>query len=188
MRHAPIAMIAGLDLSLRGTGIALVPRDWDGDWAKVMTACVGLALPADASAGERLRRLRHLADSTTELLSRHRVSAVYVEGYSYGKQFQAHQLGELGGVVKLSVLEVLGVEPVSVAPLSARKTLLGGDFKVKGSKAAAAKALKVAGARFITGDEGDAFVVANHGLALLGARAVCLGSPPVVKARRVRAK
>jgi len=80
--------VAAFDLSLTQTGWAT----WDGD----VRRC-GTIRPKDVAMA-RLDRVRRevltIADGA---------ELVVIEGYSYGSGNQAHQLGELGGVVRLSL-------------------------------------------------------------------------------------
>lgn len=97
--------IVGLDLSLTATGIC------DRDGARVISS--------------RQRGMTRL-DDIVRLVEAHleRSYTVIVEGYSYASKNQAHQLGELGGVVRWR-LWTLGVEYVDVPPSALKKFATG---------------------------------------------------------------
>lgn len=163
-------IVVGLDLSLTATGVAAACAIcWSIDLSRVSTFAVGEKLPRDASAQLRASRLALITNKIVEYVAACECKNVFVEGYSYGKQFTAHQLGELGGAVKYALWERRGVAAMPVPPTSVRKFFLGRSGK--GSKDAVADALKKLSAPF-KGDEGDAFVVMNFGIAELGYRAM----------------
>jgi Holliday junction resolvasome RuvABC endonuclease subunit len=76
--------VIGLDLSLRATGVALPDRT--------------STIRAKGSGMERLRFIRdHVVDLTAD------ADLVVIEGYAYAARQQAHQIGELGGVVRYAL-------------------------------------------------------------------------------------
>lgn len=80
--------IVAFDLSLRRTGIA----DENG---------AGTYSPADGDRGmRRLMRIRNVV-----LQNSIGADLVVLEGYAFARPNQAHQLGELGGVVRLALYE-----------------------------------------------------------------------------------
>lgn len=98
--------VAGLDLSLSATGVAAT----DGV-VRVLTS--KLRGPA---------RLQELLDEIYVALAvgsscdhTRRPEIVGIEGYAYGKGNQAHQIGELGGVVRLMLYEH-GIPYVEIPP------------------------------------------------------------------------
>ena len=167
--------VAGLDLSLTGAAACVIPSDWGQDFRAVTTMRVGHGLARDASDADQLGRLMRLRAEVVDFLTKQRATHVFVEQYAFGAKSRAHALGELGGVVKVECLE-LGLPVRSVSPSEARKFLLGSlpkaDQKVKTQLAVYA-----AGApKSWSGDEVDAFVVANWGLSEIGERsAMVLG-------------
>lgn len=88
-----------LDPSLTKTGVAIGELDDDG--AHVLTTTV--------KTSERLRgaaRLHTILVGLSKLiLQPRRADLVAIENYAFGKANQAHQLGELGGVVRLWLYE-----------------------------------------------------------------------------------
>jgi len=95
---APGLRILGLDLSLTCTGYA------------THRAVNTLQPPAKLRGAERLAWIR---TALATLIAN--VHVVVLEGYAYGRAKQAHQLGELGGVVRL-VLHDRGIPFVEVPP------------------------------------------------------------------------
>lgn len=67
-------------------------------------------------------RLAEIRDRVLSHVNAHDV--VIVEGYSYASKNQAHQLGELGGVVRLCLHEH-GVQRVDVAPPTLKRFATG---------------------------------------------------------------
>lgn len=84
--------VVGIDLSLTATGIAYA----DGSTVTISTK--RLAGP---------ERLIHVRDAVRAALDVNEWAPdlVLVEGYAYGRPAQAHQMGELGGVVRVALHE-----------------------------------------------------------------------------------
>ncbi len=165
--------VLGLDLSLRATGIAVVPARWALDWRRVVVGKTGSPLAKDASEVERARRLIATRDAIADVVRAHKCRVVVLEQYAFSAMAsQAHALGELGGVVKTFLVE-LGLEVHVVSPGPARKLL--GKAPSKDVKTWAHQKLYSAGApKFWTGDQLDAFVVANYHLSSIGGDALMI--------------
>jgi hypothetical protein len=164
--------VLGLDLSTRAAAAVIVPANWNGDWQLVRRLVVGLPLDRQASDHDRAMRTRHLSDQLTSFAVDYRVGSAFFESYGYGMRTAAHTLGELGGVVRLSMLEA-GLVIRTANMSSARKLLLGKIPRGPGAaKAAVYRALRAAGMPFGPSktalDEADAFVCANWGLSEQG--------------------
>lgn len=103
------ATIVGLDLSLTATGFA------NDEHANVYK-----------SRKRGVERLADLRDFVTLMVSGYPDEPVLVvlEGYSYASGHQAHQLGELGGVIRLALHE-MRVAYVEVAPATLKKFATG---------------------------------------------------------------
>lgn len=84
--------VVGIDLSLTATGIAYA------DGSTVTIATKGLTGPA---------RLIHVRDAVRAALdvAEFAPDLVVLEGYAFGRPAQAHQMGELGGVVRVALHE-----------------------------------------------------------------------------------
>lgn len=79
----------GLDLSLTSTGVSI--------------GGVTQSIQVDTRGVERLRDIR---DRIVRLVLDNDIKLAVIEGYSYAsRQSQSHSLGELGGVVRLALLE-----------------------------------------------------------------------------------
>lgn len=111
--------VVGLDLSLTATGIAT-------DHAEV--------LATKLKGAERLAWVR---DEVYDRLHAPKADLVVLEGYAYARANQAHQVGELGGVIRLMLHEA-GVPWVEVAPAALKKYATGHGNAGKGEVLAAA--------------------------------------------------
>lgn len=99
----------GLDLSLTATGISTDDDAWT---VKVKTT--------------GMQRLHDLSEAVirTAMPSLDYLTHVFVEGYAFARPNQAHQLGELGGVVRYRLWE-LGIPYTDVAPACLKKFATG---------------------------------------------------------------
>lgn len=163
----------GIDASLTGTGLVAVPFDWGLDWSRIERAKLGLGLSKGASETERVRRLDYICSQLMEFAGEHQVTNVWLEQYAFSaRTAHSHALGELGGLVKHTVIIGLGLPLTVVAPASARALL--GSFSARGKKGAPKPlpvkdqvhaVLRRAGLPASwAGDEIDAWVAANWGL------------------------
>jgi crossover junction endodeoxyribonuclease RuvC len=146
------AQIAGIDLSLRSTGLAC-----GGDQTTVSSSFMGV------------ERLIDVSKKVITYLEDWYLPAVVIEGYSFAsRNSQAHSIGELGGVVRVA-LHKLGIPFVEVPPTVRAKFATG--------KGNAGKSEVVSSVSARTGivwsgkgadDMCDAFVLEEMGLAALG--------------------
>ncbi len=175
--------VVGLDLSLRAAGACAIPVGWDGmSLGRIRMAVFGGELK-DPTEHQRLERMHGIAKGIAEFcraLTPHGLAPVhvFVEQYAFSRgQAHSHLLGECGGIVKYRLWRKLNLVAMPVINTSARKTLLGiipkKDPVTK--KAIKAKEIVWKNVRRLggsacewTNDEVDAFVVANHGIMLLG--------------------
>src|SRR5690606_36987286 len=109
-------IILGLDLSTRAAAAVACPLDWDGDWRRLRTLVVGEPLRRDATEAERIGRCASIAARLAAFARSEGATVAFVESYAYGQATAAHTLGELGGIVRLRLMEE-GLE-VSVANMS----------------------------------------------------------------------
>jgi hypothetical protein len=162
-------MIAiGLDLSLRSTGVAIVPADWDLDWRRVVTRTVGYPLRKDATDLERAQRVGEIATVIVPLLPRG--GHVVIERYPYGATSQAFAAGELHGVIK-DRLRTVGI-PFSVVSESTARRMFGKVPRKNAKVWVAAELRRMGAPAWWSDDECDAFVMANHWLSENGGCAV----------------
>ncbi len=110
--------ILALDLSLSRTGWAT-----DEDRGVIRATTTGTA------------RLIDISDQVLELAAHSDVACV--EGYAYARPHQAHQLGELGGVVRVALHE-LGVPIAVVAPSALKRYATGSGAAPKAAVLVAA--------------------------------------------------
>lgn len=106
--------VFGLDLSLTGTGIA----EPNGATSVLRPKTKGV---------ERLMEIRddlYFAIVDASRRANDRDVLVMIEHYAYGRTHQAHQLGELGGVIRL-MLHDEGIDFIDVAPTALKKYATG---------------------------------------------------------------
>lgn len=139
--------IVGLDLSLVATGVAIIINGIH----QVYT------LNNKLTGTERLIAIRDQV-----LLHCNNADVVVIEGYAFARPNQAHQIGELGGVIRTALHEA-GHRYIEVQPTALKKfaTGKGGANKI-GVAVAIAKRY---GVQFKNDNEYDAYGLAQIGLA-----------------------
>jgi len=158
-------LFVGLDLSLTSTGIAFVMR---GGPNLVDRAAMTLSPPKGVKGVKRLGWHRdHIvgevfnhacAPSPRDVL-------VVVEGYAAQAKFRAHQIGELGGVIRLALDENY-IPFTIIAPTVLKKFVTG---KGNAPKSLVLKyLLSYFGADVDQDDAGDAMGLALYGAYLVG--------------------
>lgn len=105
--------IVGLDLSLTATGVALA----DGSLLTIKTK-------PNADRMARISEIRKGVLRCLDFLGHGRVDMVVIEGYSMGSRQGSHQLGELGGAIRM-MLHDQAVPFVEVAPTRLKKYATG---------------------------------------------------------------
>ncbi len=143
--------IVGIDASLTGTGIAYLQ-----DRREPVTEVIR----SRKSGVERLIEIRDQVRSHLPF-----ADLVVIEGYSFASANQAHQMGELGGVLRVMLAEAY-VQWIEVPPSQVKKFATGRGNAKKEEMAVAI--FKRWGREFATNDEADAFVLAKIGEAFLG--------------------
>lgn len=71
-----------------------------------------------------MKRLRWIRDNVLGFVDDYRADLVVLEGYAYARANQAHQIGELGGVLRLALFEA-GVRYIELAPSVVKKLATG---------------------------------------------------------------
>lgn len=142
----------GLDLSLRSPGFALV------DGAGVL---LHVEHPQVHERGTE--RLAVLRDHVRRVVAMRPVSFALIEGYSYDSQHRALDIGEGGGMAKLT-LQDLGVPFQAAAPSIVKKFATGNAGASKSDMIGAAYALS--GVALTSDDEADAVALAYLARAL----------------------
>lgn len=112
--------IVALDLSLTSTGIA---KSVGGGPPALHIATSGYA------GTERLCDLRR--EVMYHVASEYQPDVVVIEGYAYGRPEKAHQLGELGGVIRVAIHELRPCVPVAVIPPAKVKKYATGTGNAK---------------------------------------------------------
>lgn len=171
--------VLGIDASLTRTAAVLVPVDWEYDWSRVVSMVAGSRLTRGASQDEQAERCERIGETLARLARNHAIEGSFIENYSFGSHFGAHQLGELRGVLRNFLFRALGTSPKPVAITSHRKLLFGSVPKLRGDalKHHIVTTLRGWGAPHAWGDDVcDAFSVANYGLSELGYPALTLAS------------
>lgn len=148
-----MAVVIGIDPSLTCTGLVGLENG---------TLVLHNTLEVKERGVERLLRLESMLQGK---LREYKPSLVVVEGYAFARANQAHQMGELGGMIRM-LLAKLGINWIEVAPTQVKKFCTG--------KGNAAKDLilmnvyKRWGVEFQVNDEADAYVLAKIGQAIMG--------------------
>jgi crossover junction endodeoxyribonuclease RuvC len=144
-----IVRIIGVDASLTGTGIAIL-QDGETTTERLDNELKGV------------KRLVYLRDCITRIAAG--ADLVTLEGYAFARPNQAHQIGELGGVLRVALHEA-GIKVLEVAPAAVKKFATGKGNANK--EAIAVGVFKRWKREFATNDETDAFVLAQIGQAYL---------------------
>lgn len=170
--RASSRVVVGLDLSLTQTGMCAVPERWNLDWTRPTVAVAGQKLTTDAPLRAKVLRLQLIRDAVLAFCDRARATDVALLNYAFNKTMQAHQLGELGGVVKLALVEA-GL-PVHVVVESSARKLLGRAPRKDAKIWAVGKLMSTGAPPHWPVDCLDAFVAANIVLAETGGDAIVL--------------
>ena len=149
--------LLGLDLSLTAAGWALV---WDGSpkWGIIKSRHKGV------------KRLSEIRNEVRDIINQTQPSLAVIEGYSYGSSQGMAGLAELGGVVRLLLLDT-GVPFIVVAPTTNKKFATGKgnaekDLMLK-------RVFQHWGADMNNNNEADAFALAQFGRCYLNPEGFC---------------
>lgn len=114
----------GLDLSLRSTGMAVYGH------GHIYRERV---IPGDMRGLRRLFYIRkRIIDFVLAQISLSNTVSVFIEGYSYASANQAHQIGELGGIIRTDLAQF--DFDVFTIPPNSLKLFITADGKAKKSK------------------------------------------------------
>lgn len=189
----PRAYVLGLDLSLSRTAAILLPVDFRGDFAEVVTAVAGHGLHTTADELARDARCLEVAQTVEELVHGVRVAGAFVEGYAFARSGAPHALGELRAVVRRVLVARYGWAPVPVSQSAARKLFFGRAPRApegggrRWLKNYILASVRACGAPFQHDDEADAFLIANFGLTEVGGVALtCAPLEPAAPASAPR--
>jgi Holliday junction resolvasome RuvABC endonuclease subunit len=167
-----VIKVAGIDLSLTGTGAVAIPALWDRDWRRIARQSFGVSLEQKKlkrkpTVREITHRLHDISRDVVRWILQERATHVFVEDALTHGAWNLVPLAELRGVFRVVLLEQAGLDPVFVNQASSRKFLLG-KLPPDKRKDAVVAALKAAGADFDDEDQFDAFTAANMHLESLG--------------------
>lgn len=153
-------ILVGLDLSLRGSGAVAVHADWDLRFTAVERASFGWPLQKGASTRDVTSRLRNLARDIRVWCVRVGATHAFAEDLPTHAAFNIVPLAEIRGVLRLELLDEIGLDLQFVNQSHARKVLLG-KLPAKDRKKHVVEALRAAGADFADADQADAFCTVN---------------------------
>lgn len=123
--------VVGLDLSLTATGMATAAG------TEVLRAGDRRGCERLAWIRDQVMRRASPPDIPWDAMPVPPADLVVVEGYSYASANQAHQVGELGGVIRVALHEA-GIPFVDVAPAALKKYATGNGGAGKAEVLAAA--------------------------------------------------
>ena len=146
--------IVGVDASLTSTGIAAMI------YGELDNVVATRSVKSNKKGTDRLIEVRE--EVYKSVLG---ADLVLIEGYSYASPNQAHQIGELGGVLRVMFHET-NLKVLEVAPRQLKKFVTGKGTASKEEIAVAA--YKKWGIECRTNDETDAAVLVYIGLAYMG--------------------
>ena len=155
--------VLGIDASLTGTGIAVF--DLYGNKSGI-DLVHNEAIQVKSTGEERLKAIR---DRIADIISSWQIGYVAIEGYAFSRANQAHQIGELGGVLRLFLHEH-NIPFVEIAPSAVKKFATGKGNAQKHEVAAHVQ--KRWDVMFKTNDETDAYVIGRMGTVLAGGGAI----------------
>jgi Holliday junction resolvasome RuvABC endonuclease subunit len=165
----------GVDVSLRGTGLCLLPANWytrgQADWSVVKTVTIGYGLAQDADENTRADRLLHIAGAVKLFARRYDADHATLEQYAFSKQHaNMRAIAEVTGCIKAGLhAEQLTLHTATSNEVRSR--LLGYVPKGKQVKKPVQQFLRDLRAPFAElPDECDAFALANW---FLGERGFC---------------
>lgn len=144
--------ILGIDASLTGTGLAIIQNN------RLITATLKNKLKG-------VERLLFIIDEITQVILTYKPDIIMLENYAFARANQAHQIGELGGLIRCLCSSVDG-DFYTVAPQALKKYLTGkGNTK---KELMGKEIFKRHQIDLDSGDEVDAAVLALVGLRLAG--------------------
>lgn len=150
-------VFAGLDMSLSATGFCAINLPAKAGTHRLHNHSVLNIGTIDPGNLTGPARLEHIFNRLAPLLEELKPSLVAIEGYAHGASFQAHALGEVGGMTRLLMWK-LGIPYVEVQPTTLKQWLTG---KGKATKPQIRKAIVSKWGRDIKdNNQADAFGLA----------------------------
>lgn len=169
-------VVLGIDQSPTGLGVCAIPIEWDMDFRNIRSARFdGGSLPKGANAHERISRMSSLSMRVIDFARMHSVTHGWIESSLTGGGFQIVPQAKLAGALEVKLLDIMGLAMETAHISTVRKYLLG-KLPRSGAKEIVREVVwSLPGAKkaLLTGDEVDAFVIANWGLTELGYAGFC---------------
>jgi len=152
----------GLDLALRETGVIVLSER--GSLLRRFTLFYPLTRKKKSdppiTEADRIERLINLTNEIVGITKKYGIRYVAVEGYAYAKKYQAHQIGEIAGNVKVQLWLARKIVTDTVPPSTARKHFF--DYG-KPSKDQVMEVVRDRlGLRVGNDHEADAYVIARY--------------------------
>lgn len=122
MRWKASGAVLGIDLSPRRTALSIYTA------SGVHQRCISIDLPLARGSKkdppipeiERIRRCLKVASEIVKVIEMFSIRHVGIEGYAYDAKHQAHQIGEVAGVVKSQIWLKFRIVPRIFQPSAAR--------------------------------------------------------------------
>lgn len=111
--------VAGLDLSLRSAGVAIITAP-----LKAQYFTFGYDLKKTASHRDHLVRVINITNNVMYVLKKYKCEHIGIENYGFATKGKLSMQADLGGTIK-SQIYIGGSLPILLASLSVRKYLLG---------------------------------------------------------------
>ncbi len=144
----------GIDPSLNNTAYCILSGD------------VGVFGKVDVGKRRGMERLIYIEKYMADILSIHQPDLIMIEGYSYASTHQAHQAGELGGILR-RIFYLESIPWVEVPPPTLKKFVTGKGNADK--NLVMLNVYKRWGVETGSDDEADAYGLAKAGQYLQGA-------------------
>jgi hypothetical protein len=168
--------VLGIDQSPTGLGVCVIPVNWDMDFRNVYAARFdGGKLTKDACAHDRIARMSSLAIRVCDFARQWRVTHGWLESSLSMGAFSIVPQAKLAGALEVKILDIMGLALETAHISTVRKYLLGKLPRSDAKEIVREVVWSLDGARkaLLTGDEVDAFVIANWALTELGYAGFC---------------
>lgn len=119
---------AGLDISLNGTGICVIPGDWESkDFSIDSIDTKRITFGQGKLTGKGYAyRLNKITETVCDFVKEHNAKNIAVEDYAYNRHSRSSTvLPEVGGAIKAGIYRRFCVECEKVSASKARKFLMG---------------------------------------------------------------
>lgn len=172
-------VVLGVDASLTGTGLCVIPADWEpGSSTMLPRWSCGYKI-VKATPEERVERIDRIVRQVAAFAEAQRVTHAFIEDYAFSQPGSAQRIGEVGGCIRLELFR-MGLVAMPVSVTAWRKLLIGVGGTPRGMprgwiKDETFRIMRAAGFdEGWSGDELDALGVCNLGRSELGLPALTL--------------